>query len=289
MAAPTPIKIGIIGGTGLDNPNLLKDRVEKFVETPFGTPSDALICGKIHGVDCVMLARHDREHKINPTSINFRANLWALKEEGVNLILASTACGSLREHIHPRELVILDQGIDRTTMRHSTFYDNTPNGPVGVCHISLADPFHERLRRVLYETAQELNIPCHPRGTVVTIEGPRFSTRAESNMFRAWGGDVINMTTFPEVTLAQEAGIPYAAVAMATDYDCWHEEEEDVSVQAVLQTMKQNAHNTKELFIATVAKISAMDWSNDISAAQDKVNSSVLMPKAIEIALESVE
>ncbi|KNC77455.1 S-methyl-5'-thioadenosine phosphorylase [Sphaeroforma arctica JP610] len=281
--------VGIIGGTGLDDPDFLADREEKYVDTPFGKPSDALIIGKIGGVDCVLLARHDRAHTTYPSNINFRANVWALKQEGCTHVVVSTACGSLREEIAPGHLVVLDQGIDRTTKRASTFYDNSAEGIEGVCHVPMGDPFHPRLRQVVIDCMKDLDITHHTKGTMVSIEGPRFSTRAESLMFRAWGGDVINMTTFPEVALAKEAGIMYASVAAATDYDCWHESEEQVNVMMVLKTMKNNATNLQKLFLELVPRIGKMDWTDDITEARDTVQNAVMLPRAIEQAFESIE
>eukprot|EP01134_Creolimax_fragrantissima_P002988 CFRG2988T1 len=289
MSTSTAVKIGIIGGTGLDNPDFIAERQEKFVDTPFGKPSDALIIGKIAGVDCVLLARHDRAHTIHPSNINFRANVWALKQEGCTHVVVSTACGSLRQEIAPGHLVILDQGIDRTTKRHSTFYDNSAPGIEGVCHVPMGDPFHPRLTGLLNAVAKDLDIKCHPKGTMVSIEGPRFSTRAESNMFRAWGGDVINMTTFPEVALVKEAGMLYASIAAATDYDCWHESEEDVNVLMVLQTMKKNAINLQKMFLELVPRIAAQDWSEDIINANAVLQGSILLPRAIEMAIKSLD
>ncbi|NP_001382974.1 S-methyl-5'-thioadenosine phosphorylase isoform 7 [Homo sapiens] len=222
----TAVKIGIIGGTGLDDPEILEGRTEKYVDTPFGKPSDALILGKIKNVDCVLLARHGRQHTIMPSKVNYQANIWALKEEGCTHVIVTTACGSLREEIQPGDIVIIDQFIDRTTMRPQSFYDGSHSCARGVCHIPMAEPFCPKTREVLIETAKKLGLRCHSKGTMVTIEGPRFSSRAESFMFRTWGADVINMTTVPEVVLAKEAGICYASIAMATDYDCWKEHEE---------------------------------------------------------------
>ncbi|XP_042572220.1 S-methyl-5'-thioadenosine phosphorylase [Cyprinus carpio] len=229
MASNSHVKIGIIGGSGLDDPDILEGRTERYVVTPFGKPSDALILGKIKNVDCVLLARHGRQHTIMPTNVNYQANIWALKEEGCTHLLVTTACGSLREDIQPGDIVLIDQFIDRTTKRVQTFYDGQPTSHPGVCHIPMAEPFCNRTREVLMEVAQGLGVKCHTRGTMVTIEGPRFSSRAESLMFRQWGADVINMTTVPEVVLAKEAGLCYASIAMATDYDCWKEHEEAVS------------------------------------------------------------
>jgi len=174
----------------------------------------------------------------------------ALKEQGCTHIIATTACGSLREEIKPGHFVFCDQFIDRTTKRASTFYDSDR-----VCHIPMAEPFCPKLRGILAETAKEMKMDYHKKGTVVTIEGPRFSTKAESHMFRNWGADVINMSTVPEAVLAREAGICYAIVAMSTDYDCWHSTEEGVNIEMVLKTMHQNAENVKKLILAAIPKI----------------------------------
>ena len=248
------VKIGIIGGSGLDDPKIIKDAKEIEANTPYGKPSSPLTVGRISGVDVVILARHGRKHHIYPTGVNFQANIHALKEQGCTHIIATTACGSLREQIKPGHFVFIDQFIDRTTKRKSTFYESNK-----VCHIPMAEPFCEKLRKKLKQTADELGFKNHEKGTVVTIEGPRFSTRTESVMFRQWGGDVINMSTVPEVVLAREAGICYAAIAMSTDYDCWHETEADVDLSAVLKVFKENADNVKKLIIKTIPKISYLE------------------------------
>ena len=247
------LKIGIIGGSGLDNPSILEQPDEVAVDTPFGAPSSSLKTGKIVGVEVVLLARHGREHTIPPTQVNFRANIHALKEQKCTHILATTAVGSLREEIGRGHLVILDQFIDFTRHRISTFYDAfDPSDPK---HTPMADPFSGFLRTALIDSCRELGLTFHPSGTVVTIEGPRFSTRAESKMFRLWGADVINMSIAPEAALANEAGIPYAAVAMSTDYDCWKEDEAPVTWEAVLKTFEQNAANVTKLLTVAIAKI----------------------------------
>ena len=174
----------------------------------------------------------------------------ALKEQGCTHIIATTACGSLREEIKPGHFVFCDQFIDRTTKRESTFYDKDK-----VCHMPMAEPFCPKLRTVLSETAKEMKLAHHKKGTVVTIEGPRFSTKAESNLFRSWNADVINMSTVPEVVLAREAGICYAAIAMPTDFDCWHSNEEEVSIDLILKTMHKNAENVKKLIVKAIPKI----------------------------------
>ena len=248
------IKIGVIGGSGLDDPKILKGAKEIYVSTKFGNPSSGLTLGKINGIDVVIIARHGKKHTINPTNVNYRANILALKEQGCTHIIATTACGSLREEIKPSHLVFCDQFIDRTTKRNSTFYDSDK-----VCHIPMAEPFCRKLRNLLSETASEIGLGHHKKGTVITIEGPRFSTKAESHMFRQWNADVINMSTVPEVVLAREAGICYAIVAMSTDYDCFMEDRPPVTIDEVLKVMKQNAENVKKLLIATIPKIKYMD------------------------------
>ncbi|XP_075443759.1 S-methyl-5'-thioadenosine phosphorylase [Ascaphus truei] len=279
MAAAQLVKVGIIGGSGLDDPDILEGRTEKYVDTPFGKPSDALVLGKIKNVDCVLLARHGRQHTIAPTNVNFRANIWALKAEGCTHILVTTACGSLREEIQPGDIVVIDQFIDRTTKRHQTFFDGGPSCLPGVCHIPMADPFCSKTREVLIDISKKLGIKCHSKGTMIIIEGPRFSSRAESLMFRLWGADVINMTTVPEVVLAKEAGICYASIAMATDYDCWKEHEEAVSVDRVLKTLKENANKATSILLTAIPQIAAMDWTDILHNMKSTVQMSVMLPR----------
>ena len=235
------VKIGIIGGSGLDNPDILKDAKDIEVDTPFGKPTSPLKLGKISGVDVVLIARHGREHTIPPTQVNYRANIQALKDKGCTHILATTACGSLRLEIGRGDFVILDQFIDFTRLRKITFFEEFPTGEPK--HVPMAYPYSEMLRNILIETAKELNLKHHETGTVVTIEGPRFSTRAESEMFRIWGADVINMSIAPETILANEAGIPYAAVTMSTDYDCWKDDEAPVTWEEILEVFGKNVNN----------------------------------------------
>jgi len=246
-------KVAIIGGSGLENPNILKSPQHIKIKTPYGEPSSELTTGKIGDVEVVILSRHGKKHTIPPTQVNNRANIWALKEAGCEYILATTACGSLREEINRGHLVILDQFIDFTKHRVATFHEKFENGEMK--HHPMADPFDGVLREKLIQSAQELKLSFHPRGTVITIEGPRFSTRAESNMFRLWGADVINMSIAPEVVLANEIGIPYAAIAMSTDYDCWKTDEEAVTWEAVLEIFNQNVHNVIDLILGTLKKI----------------------------------
>jgi 5'-methylthioadenosine phosphorylase len=246
------VRLGIIGGSGLDDPKILQDANGISVDTPYGKPSSALTIGKISGVDVVILARHGEKHQFSPTQVNYRANIHALRARNVTHIIATTACGSLREEIGRGDIVIIDQFIDFTRHRKITFHESFENGAV---HTPMAEPFDAGLRAILYETSQELGFKTHKGGTVITIEGPRFSTRAESKMFRKWGADVINMSVAPEAILAGEAGIPYAAVAMSTDYDCWKEDEEAVSWEEVLKVFNRNADNVKRLLINIIPKI----------------------------------
>ncbi len=246
------VKVGIIGGSGLDDPDILRGAQEVSVDTPFGRPSSPLTCGRLNGAEVIMIARHGRKHEFSPSQVNYQANIRALKDQGVTHILATTACGSLREEIGRGDFVILDQFIDLTRHRKTTFFDTFEDGPR---HTSMAEPFDVHLRHALLETAAELKLNAHARGTVVTIEGPRFSSRAESHMYRLWGADVINMSIAPEAILANEIGIPYAAVAMSTDYDCWKDDEAPVTWDDILAVFEKNASNVKKLLLNTIPRI----------------------------------
>jgi len=247
------VKIGIIGGSGLDNPDILENAKDLEVDTPFGKPSSALKIGKIKGVDVVLIARHGREHTITPTKVNYRANIRALKDQGCTHILTTTACGSLKREIGRGDLVILDQFIDFTRHRAITFYDEfEPNKPE---HCPMAEPFDKNLKDELIKTANKLGLKNHEKGTVITIEGPRFSTKAESKMFSMWGADVINMSIAPECILANEAKIPYACVAMSTDYDCLFDDVEPVTWEEVLKVFKENAKKITDLLINVIPEV----------------------------------
>jgi 5'-methylthioadenosine phosphorylase len=247
------MKLGIIGGSGLEKLDIFKNPQESTVDTPYGATSSPLLEGEILGVPVVFLSRHGREHTIPPTQINNRANIWALDYLGCNNIIATTACGSLREEIGRSHMVVLDQFIDFTRFRKNTFLENfEPHKPI---HTPMATPFSDMLRNVIIESAGELSFPFHKTGAVITIEGPRFSTRAESNMFRLWGADVINMSTAPECMLANEVGIPYAAIALSTDYDCWKTDEEPVTWDAILEVFQKNVANVTQLLLKVVEKL----------------------------------
>lgn len=249
------MKIGIIGGSGLDNPDILQSAVDHRFDGPWGEPSAALRCGSIGGVDVCLLARHGREHTIPPHMVNYRANIHALKAVGCDMILATTAVGSLREEIRRGDLVIMDQFIDWTRRRASTYHDAfAPHTPV---HTPMAEPFDPRMRAILVELCAEAGYPHHDGGTLITIDGPRFSTRAESLLFRSFGADIINMSVATEAILAAEAGIPYAAIAMSTDYDCWKDDEAPVSWEAVLAVFKANTERVTRLLTAAIPRMAA--------------------------------
>ena len=247
------VKIGIIGGSGLDKPEIIKDAEDVEVDTPYGNPSSPIQTGKISGREVAIIARHGREHTISPTKVNNRANIQALKDLGCTHILATTACGSLRTSIGRGDFVILDQFIDFSRLRKLTFHEDFPVGEPK--HTPMAEPFDNQLRNAFIETLKELKIKHHVTGTVVTIEGPRFSTKAESHMFRTWGADVINMSIAPECILANEAGIPYAAIAMSTDYDVWKSDEAPVTWEEILKVFGKNVDKVTNLLINTIPKV----------------------------------
>ncbi|MBI4004951.1 S-methyl-5'-thioadenosine phosphorylase [Candidatus Roizmanbacteria bacterium] len=243
------MKVGIIGGSGLDDPKILHDAREKKIKTKYGLPSSVLTIGKIDKVTVVILARHGKNHGVPPTEVHYLANIFSLKKEGCDCILATTAVGSLKEEIKPGNLVFPNQFIDFTKRREQTFFKNK------VVHTPMADPFSKKLRDTLCETSEELGFTYNRDVTVITIEGPRFSTRAESIMYQSWGADVVNMSTCPEVILANELGIPYQSIGMSTDYDCWKEDEEPVSFEMILDRMQKNADKVKELLYAVIPKL----------------------------------
>jgi 5'-methylthioadenosine phosphorylase len=247
------VKVAIIGGTGLENPGFLKNPKSISMKTPFGDPSSRFLLGRINGVEVAILSRHSPDHSIPPTQVNNKANIYSIKEIGCTHIIATTACGSLRDEIERGDLVILDQFIDFTRQRKVTFFERFFDGDLK--HTSMADPFDEYLRNVLIDTAKELNLKCRTKGTVITIEGPRFSTRAESNMYRIWGADVVNMSTAPEAILANELSIPYAAVAMSTDYDCWKTNIAPVTWEEIVKVFNKNVKNVIDLLINALPKI----------------------------------
>jgi 5'-methylthioadenosine phosphorylase len=243
-------EIGIIGGTGLYDPNLLKNAEETTIHTPYGAPSDSITIGKLHGRLVAFLPRHAKKHTIRPTDINARANIFAMKNLGVKRILAPSTVGSLKEEYKPGDIVFVDQFIDRTTRREQSFYTSAEKK---VCHISVAEPMCPELRQTLITVAHDIQVSSHKTGTYVCIEGPRFSTKAESKMFRMWGADVVGMTVVPECILAREAEICYASISTVTDYDVW--KDHPVCVDDVMVTMRANIENVKRVIAETVARL----------------------------------
>ena len=244
------IKIGVIGGSGLYQMDGMKVLEERGVETPFGDPSDALIIGELEGRRVAFLPRHGRGHRLLPSELNFRANIWALKSVGVEWIVSVSAVGSLQIQYKPTEIVVPHQFYDRTRHRVDTFFGD---GIVG--HVSLADPVCLELAGVLTEGARAAGATVHEGGTYVNMEGPTFSTRSESNVYRSFGFDIIGMTNLQEAKLAREAELSYATLAMVTDYDCWHDEEDDVSGHAVMEVIQQNVKTAQEAVRRIVQKV----------------------------------
>lgn len=243
-------EIGIIGGSTLYKMDGLEDIREVVLSTPFGDPSDAIITGNLDGVPVAFLPRHDSSHTLSPSEIPFRANIWALKSLGVKTIIAVCTCGSFKQEIAPGHLVIPDQTLDKTAGRQNSFF----TGGV-VAHASFAEPFCEDLRALLNAAAVEAGGTVHSSGTYVCMEGPAFSTRAESRLHKKWGADIIGMTALPEAKLAREAEICYAVVACVTDYDAWHEDEAPVTLEMILAVMKKNAAMTSKLIRLAVSRL----------------------------------
>ena len=243
--------LGVIGGSGLYDIAGLENGRWESVETPWGAPSDALYRGRLHGIEVAFLPRHGRGHRVSPTHINYRANIDALKRIGCTDVLSLSACGSLKEALAPGAFVIVDQYIDRTFAREKSFF-----GEGVVAHVSMAHPVCARLASHASQAARAAGAQTHEGGTYLVMEGPQFSSLAESKLYRSWGCDVIGMTNMPEAKLAREAELPYASIAMVTDYDCWHEEEENVSVTNVLEVMHANADKAKAAVAHLVKRLS---------------------------------
>jgi 5'-methylthioadenosine phosphorylase len=250
----TQAKVGIIGGSGLYQMDALQDIEEIQIDTPFGSPSDALILGTLEGIKVAFLARHGRNHLLLPSELPFRANIHAMKQLGVEYIISASAVGSLKEEVKPLDLVIPDQFIDRTKTRASTFF-----GEGIVAHIAFGDPICPNLSAILADAAKSLalaDVTLHRGGTYVCMEGPAFSTKAESNLYRSWGASVIGMTNLTEAKLAREAEIAYATLALVTDYDCWHPDHDSVTVEMVINNLHRNATNAQKVIQETVRRLS---------------------------------
>ena len=278
-------KIGVIGGSGLYEMEGMANVEEVKPDTPFGEPSDAIVIGELEGNRIAFLPRHGRGHYIMPTEVPSLANIYALKSLGVEWIISISAVGSLIEEIRPMDLVIPDQLIDRTKSRVNTFF-----GGGLVAHVTFADPFCPVLSNILYQAAIDAGARVHKGGTYVVMEGPLFSTRAESNLYRSWGASVIGMTALPEAKLAREAEICYATVACATDYDCWHEAEESVNIEMVIANLQQNVSRAKSIIRTAVARIPqkrecgcAQALKDAIITAPDKISDNMKRELALLI------
>ena len=267
----TTVKIGIIGGSGLYKMDALKDVREVSLDTPFGSPSDALILGTLDGTEVAFLARHGRNHHFLPTELPFRANIHALKQLGVEYIISASAVGSLKAEVKPLDLVIPDQFIDRTKERIATFF-----GEGIVAHVAFGDPICPQLASILGDAVASLNLPevtLHRGGTYLCMEGPAFSTKAESNLYRSWGATVIGMTNLTEAKLAREAEIAYATLALVTDYDCWHPDHDHVTVEMVIENLHHNAINAQKVIQETVRRLAA---NPPVSAAHSALKYAIL-------------
>ena len=258
----SPTRIGVIGGSGLYQMDGLTDVEERAISTPFGDPSDAIVIGRLSGARVAFVARHGRGHRITPTEVNYRANIFALKSLGVEQVISISACGSLREHLHPGQVVVPDQLFDFTKRREYTFF-----GDGLVAHVGVADPFCNHLSTLVGDAVEEAGGTVHRGGRFITIEGPRFSTKGESLTYRAWGMDIIGMTTSPEAFLAREAEMCYAVMAHVTDYDVWHEMEEAVNVEMLLETLSANAELAQQAVRGLVGELAASERKCECGSA----------------------
>ncbi|MCS6825094.1 MAG: S-methyl-5'-thioadenosine phosphorylase [Caldilinea sp.] len=266
------VRIGVIGGSGVYQIEALTDVEEIVLETPFGMPSDAYMVGTLAGQQVAFLARHGRGHRFSPGRVNYRANIYGFKMLGVEYLIGVSACGSLREDIAPGHIVIPTQLFDRTHGRKGSFFDDPDVGTDGlVVHVGVADPFCPMLSEVCYEAVRETGAPVHWGGNFVTVEGPRFSTKAESRVFRTWGMDIIGMTTTPEAQLAREAEMSYAVMAHVTDYDVWHESETPVTVEMVVRTLMSNAEIAKRAVVNAIRRLAGAGPSPQASALRDAI------------------
>lgn len=267
-----PVRIGVLGGTGVYELSALQDVEEISLETPFGPPSDSYILGVLDGQRVAFLSRHGRGHRISPTQLNSRANIWGFKKLGVEYLIAVSACGSLQEEIRPGDIIVPDQLYDRTRLRALSFFDDPAVGTQGiVIHVSVANPFCEFLSEVCYRAVQQIGARAHLGGTYVTIEGPRFSTKAESNIFRQLGISVVGMTTVPEAFLAREAEMSYAVMAHVTDYDVWHEGEGPVTVEAIIRMLNKNTEVARQSVRRAVSMLADAGPSPQRDALKDGI------------------
>ena len=270
-------KVGIIGGSGLYQMEGIENVDEVSLLTPFGEPSCNFITGVLEGTDVVFLPRHGKGHRINPSNINYRANIFGMKKLGVEAILSVSACGSLKEELKPMDFVIPEQFVDRTNKtRETTFFTDGI-----VVHVAFADPISPELSKILFEAAREVGVTVHEGGTYVNMEGPQFSTKAESNLYRSWGMDIIGMTNLTEAKLAREAEISYSTLAAVTDYDCWHPSHETVTVEMIIKNLNMNVDNAKKILKKAIPKVGRLEKFS----AQDALKFAIVTrPEAISEA-----
>lgn len=242
--------VGVIGGSGLYQIDGIKNVKEVAVKTPFGEPSDVFFTGTLENTPVVFLPRHGRGHRINPSEINYRANIYGMKTLGVEAIISVSACGSLRKKLKPMDFVVPDQFVDRTRGRVSTFFSDGI-----VAHVAFADPVSPEVADIVYNSAKKLKLKVHKGGTYVNMEGPQFSTKAESNLYRSWGMDIIGMTNITEAKLAREAEISYATLAAVTDYDCWHPSHDSVTVEMIIEYLNKNVANAKNILRLAIPQV----------------------------------
>jgi len=267
-------RIGIIGGSGLYHIEGIKKVKEVSVVTPFGRPSGKFITGILGDKEAVFVPRHDVSHRIPPSHINYRANIYGMKKLGVDRIISVTACGSLKEELHPMDFVIVDQFVDRTNYaRDMSFFEEGI-----VVHVGLAHPICAELAASLYDAADKSGVRAHKKGTYINMEGPAFSTLAESNLYRSWGMDIIGMTNFTEARLAREAEMCYATLAAVTDYDCWHPQHESVTLEMIIENLKNNIENAKKILVKTIANLKEGRTCSCKDALKDSI---VTAPKFI--------
>jgi len=270
--------VGVIGGSGLYSMEGLKSVREYRVRTPFGLPSDSIIVGTLDGIRVAFLSRHGRGHRLNPSEINYRANIYALKSLGVSRVISVSAVGSMKESIKPGDVVIPNQFIDLTKRRPSTFFEGGL-----VAHVAFGEPVCGGVARTLASTAKGAGAAIHDGGTYLCMEGPQFSTKGESRLYRQWGVDVIGMTNMPEAKLAREAELCYATMALVTDYDCWHETEEDVTVEAILATLHRNVELAKQVLRVMIP---SMGGAGDCSCQRALDNAIVTAQKGLPTAVK---
>jgi 5'-methylthioadenosine phosphorylase len=281
----TNTRIGIIGGTGLYEITGLKKKETVIVQTPFGSPSDGYLTGELDGVSVAFLPRHGTGHRLLPHELNFRANMYGFKKLGVEWIISVSAVGSMKEEIEPLHMVVPDQFVDRTRKRIDTFFGN------GIAaHVAFSQPICPQLSAELFKTIEKLGFPAHRGGTYLCIEGPQFSTKAESTIYRSWNVDVIGMTNLQEAKLAREAEMCYATIALVTDYDCWREEEDNLSIEMIIDNLNQNTEKVKEVIRTVIPDIATMDRTCRCGNALNNaiITQKEMMPDKVKKDLEII-